>query len=531
MAIAIDAYSRYLNDPDCTIYSGNNGWTHTCSGADRILRVAVGTFSAGAVSVTYNGVALTKIVELTGWWSGGGTDALTLWEMRNPPSGAHTVSVNSVGAAGGRAIAFSYTGVAQSGDTPDTDVATNFNPSTFTANVTTAADGSVVTMVGFGGNSRVIAAGTNVTARSTTGRPTLLGDYTDAVAGAVAMTMTIDGSFNRWGYVAATMKPAASGVDGTGAATLTIGVSGTAVVEVVATGAATISIGASGTATIAAAEATGAATIAIGSAGTAEVAVDASGAVTIAIGASGTGTISVAVAGAATLTIGAAGTATVATVATGSATLTIGASGQVALAVTASGAAAIAIDAAGSASIPVTATGGATLAIAASGTGIVGNPPVEVDGAASIVLGASGTAVVDVTGSGATQVSLGAAGTASVAVLASGAVAVSVAVGGQAQVAIAGTAAASLSIGVSGSATVPVQASGSATLSVSATGQAGISVVAAGAAALFLDAVGSATIADAPTSFLRPLSIELLEAMGLTVTLTAAPRYSVTLET
>jgi hypothetical protein len=104
MAIAFDAASETFSNSTSSL-----GWSHTCTGSDRILWVYVMHNSgAGTISsVTYNGVALTKYVE----------DALgqrsSLWYLIAPSTGTNTITVTPSTTMYCYTAAASYTGVHQ----------------------------------------------------------------------------------------------------------------------------------------------------------------------------------------------------------------------------------------------------------------------------------------------------------------------------------------------------------------------------------------------------------------------------------
>lgn len=117
MAVAFDAAVasgdlRFIDSPS---------WSHTCSGTDRALYVIICGRDIGknlsGVTVTYNSVSMTKL----GGNEGVSAKSTLIFEMVNPPSGAHNVVVSGIPAffnfIGGGSI--SYNGVHQSDPTPD----------------------------------------------------------------------------------------------------------------------------------------------------------------------------------------------------------------------------------------------------------------------------------------------------------------------------------------------------------------------------------------------------------------------------
>lgn len=100
MAIARDASTS----KDLAV-SPNTG-SHTCAASSFLV---VGTYGgvAFASGVTYNGVAMTRVADVT---SGAGEYNLTLWYLTAPTAGANTISVSVASGSVGY-WAESYTGV------------------------------------------------------------------------------------------------------------------------------------------------------------------------------------------------------------------------------------------------------------------------------------------------------------------------------------------------------------------------------------------------------------------------------------
>lgn len=209
MAIAFDAISS--KNADGSIASGTTTWSHTTSGTDRLLFLCVATYSNVTISsVTYGGVALTLVKQLTPWW-GAGTDQIAIYALSAPASGANTVSITTSGSA--RCHVISYNGAQQSTTMVATASATNYITTTFTATLdTTGTDGCWGLMYGVGGSGKVISASTNCTPRSTDATyQQLVGDYgPKTTGGSFGISMTISGTSNRWGYAAVAFAPASA---------------------------------------------------------------------------------------------------------------------------------------------------------------------------------------------------------------------------------------------------------------------------------------------------------------------------------
>lgn len=108
MAVAFDAASTKAWE------GGNITFSHTCTGSNRVLFVAVNseTWAANPTRITYAGVALTNIASSFDSSSGEDENRLSLWRLIAPASGTNTVAIyvhNEYHCA----IAASYTGCDQ----------------------------------------------------------------------------------------------------------------------------------------------------------------------------------------------------------------------------------------------------------------------------------------------------------------------------------------------------------------------------------------------------------------------------------
>lgn len=148
-AIAVDATSSTQGTADPLT------WSHTVSGEDRILVVAVsrGTNSAPS-AVTYNGDALTLYVQRG---TGLGHKNVSLWYLLSPDTGTNTISVSGGGDKAASAI--SFTGVGDVGAT-NTAQTSGGAARSLTVN-TTGDDGYVVDAIIF--QKVATAAGANQT--------------------------------------------------------------------------------------------------------------------------------------------------------------------------------------------------------------------------------------------------------------------------------------------------------------------------------------------------------------------------------
>lgn len=137
MAIAFDATSK-------AEYAGgqtSQTVSHTCSGANRLLLVAVLSNSANTDNisgVTYNGSAMTRLTNIS---PNSGTGFFwALYYMIAPPTGAHDIVATCSASAGMITMGASYTGVKQT-DFPNAQVTSvQDNRTTFTQALTSVAD-------------------------------------------------------------------------------------------------------------------------------------------------------------------------------------------------------------------------------------------------------------------------------------------------------------------------------------------------------------------------------------------------------
>jgi hypothetical protein len=190
-------------DAATTTTSSGNGvitLSHTCTGSDRILFVAIGSNSSlDATGVTYNGVAMTSMGAIDNPDSGANS-RLEVFRLVAPATGANDISASFSGPPADRTvIAVSFTGVHQT--VPLGTIATN------TTNNTTAPTVTVVGAVGdlivdfHAANSRLtsIAADASQTERaSILGTGSIPGTMSSTEAGAASVVMNWSNSGSRW---------------------------------------------------------------------------------------------------------------------------------------------------------------------------------------------------------------------------------------------------------------------------------------------------------------------------------------------
>lgn len=155
MAIAFDAASG----GDGFIVNSFS-WSHTCSGSDRILWVAVTADSESITpTATYNGVSMTLGVS-----QAVGSNKLWLFYLVAPATGANTVEVANFGLRTGTGHSASYTGASQTGVPDATATGGNVLLTSLTVSPTTVADNCWLVMGGFA-MGQTISAGTGATLR------------------------------------------------------------------------------------------------------------------------------------------------------------------------------------------------------------------------------------------------------------------------------------------------------------------------------------------------------------------------------
>lgn len=122
-------------------------WSHTCTGNDRVLIVSVfqgsGSGSGGddvVTGITYNGTSMTRAAVRQ--QSGDGAVIVYVYYLYAPATGANTIAVSASANRylGGCAISFTNVTSSPIGN----NGAGGGNSGTITANITTAADNSII---------------------------------------------------------------------------------------------------------------------------------------------------------------------------------------------------------------------------------------------------------------------------------------------------------------------------------------------------------------------------------------------------
>lgn len=166
MAIAFDASSTRGSSWD--IGASGPSWTHTCTGSNRLLVVAVGMYgtSRTVTGITYNGVALTQLSRVTQTLEAS-NQSLDIWYLVAPATGANTLTVSLSGSAD-YFVGFvqSYTGVNQSTPfgTPNTTSSGSSTSGSPACTVTSAYSNSWLVGAGYS-RAATLSAGAGTTVR------------------------------------------------------------------------------------------------------------------------------------------------------------------------------------------------------------------------------------------------------------------------------------------------------------------------------------------------------------------------------
>lgn len=208
--IAFDAASNSGEQLAQSSYS----WNHTCTGANRYLKVAIGMLSlAQTVSgITYNGVALTFLGAQS---SVSGAARIELWGLAAPTTGTNSIAVTLTGAVNSGGVASSYTGVHQTSSTEgfNSAQATNVGAADATVDVTTVANNDWV-VDGVVTDDTAITVGAGQTSRNnisgTVGSVADSDEGPKTPAGAVTMSWTNIGAAATWAIAGIALRPIAA---------------------------------------------------------------------------------------------------------------------------------------------------------------------------------------------------------------------------------------------------------------------------------------------------------------------------------
>ena len=159
-------------------------------------------------SVTYNGVALTKIADI----AHSGYGYVGLWYLVNPPAGTYNIVVSGAGSTYYLCNASSWMDMDQSSPV-DVFTSNNGSSSVFTSTITTTVDKDIHVMgIRFSGAS--LTNGSNTYMRSNAGGSGAIADGGKQISPAGSNTLTLNGSSSTaYGLVGATFKIKSSVVE------------------------------------------------------------------------------------------------------------------------------------------------------------------------------------------------------------------------------------------------------------------------------------------------------------------------------
>lgn len=180
-------------------------WTHTTSGDDRFLVVAVNQTGAGNITgVTYGGVSMTRASNEQAV-----TEAyvISMWYLKNPASGSNTVSVSfTAGSTNGASS--SYTGVLGGYDTSANGLD---GTSPITGTLTTVNQAWMVMVTTDDGSNPSAGTGTTLLVNFQ-GGTSLFDSGATLSAGSNSLNATFTGGAGNGGYVVLSMTPVAAAV-------------------------------------------------------------------------------------------------------------------------------------------------------------------------------------------------------------------------------------------------------------------------------------------------------------------------------
>lgn len=202
MAIARDTFTG-----EATNTSFPATRSHTCTGSDLVLLVAGISDANLPTGITYNGVAMTRLVDFLD----ASSQNTSIWGLLNPATGANTIEVSG-SMAYFSWFSCSYTGVKQTGLPDNTSEGAVSGSTSHTQNITTVANNCALFMLSYG-NAGGIAAGTGSTliAKNTTFNDANIAESNPldtGTAGAKSMTMTWSSNTSNGGAVMVSLAPA-----------------------------------------------------------------------------------------------------------------------------------------------------------------------------------------------------------------------------------------------------------------------------------------------------------------------------------
>ena len=211
MAIAFDATST-------KVAANDTSWSHTCTGSNLVLFVTISSWKnggtgAGATTVTYNSVSMTKVANTP---ASNGAFYSEIWALVNPTTGANTIATSGIVSTTTKASGISFTGADQ---TTGVDI----------ANSTTGTTGSVTLALTLGAtNEYMVDCASHLSANrpSAHSDTIVLNDATSgasgvsqygskAGSGSQSMSYTYPDPGDAWAYSVLAVKAVSVGVVGT----------------------------------------------------------------------------------------------------------------------------------------------------------------------------------------------------------------------------------------------------------------------------------------------------------------------------
>lgn len=206
MAITFDAISTGKSNSTASLTVA-----HTCTGTDRILIVQTMCNGAFTTGVTYNGVAMTLLLQDKD--GGGGGSGTGVYYLLNPDSGTNNI-VASLSTNYIVLTAVSYAGVSQI-SFPDNSSKENYpadNGATQTNTITPNVDGCWVVGGAFVNATASTTAGTGTTVRVSESNPAGglgMGDNGAVITPATATSLNfVSSSAGRFGWIASMLEGA-----------------------------------------------------------------------------------------------------------------------------------------------------------------------------------------------------------------------------------------------------------------------------------------------------------------------------------
>ena|SRR3990167_1611854 len=208
MAIAIDATSQgeVASGTSLTV-------SHTCSGADRLLLVAVSEFfspTPALSTATYAGVAMTRVGTIL--FGSVNAERATLFSLAAPATGANNIVVTAGQAATEIVLAAtSWTGVDQTTPLDTAGTTAPDNVTSVSQAIASAVDDLVVDMVGWYNQTITVGAGQTLRVENNNAA-TVNSVAVSTEPGAASVTMSWSWAAAEYpGHIAVNMNAAAAG--------------------------------------------------------------------------------------------------------------------------------------------------------------------------------------------------------------------------------------------------------------------------------------------------------------------------------